>query len=37
MRSEVIEKLDREGLLPAITFIFSRDNFDSAVRQCLSA
>ena len=37
MRSEVIEKLDREGLLPAITFIFSRNNCDAAVRQCLAA
>jgi ATP-dependent RNA helicase HelY len=36
-RSEVIEKLDREGLLPAITFIFSRSSCDAAVRQCLSA
>jgi ATP-dependent RNA helicase HelY len=36
-RSEVIEKLDREGLLPAITFIFSRNNCDAAVRQCLTA
>ena len=37
MRSEVIGKLDREGLLPAITFIFSRNNCDAAVRQCLAA
>lgn len=37
MRAEVIEKLDREGLLPAITFIFSRNGCDAAVRQCLSA
>ncbi len=37
MRSEIIEKLDREGLLPAITFIFSRNNCDAAVRQCLAA
>lgn len=36
-RAEVIEKLDREGLLPAITFIFSRNNCDAAVRQCLAA
>jgi ATP-dependent RNA helicase HelY len=35
-RSEVIEKLDRELLLPAITFIFSRNACDAAVRQCLS-
>ena len=37
MRSEIVEKLDREGLLPAITFIFSRNNCDAAVRQCLAA
>ncbi|MEI6648779.1 MAG: DEAD/DEAH box helicase [Actinomycetes bacterium] len=36
-RAEVIEKLDREGLLPAITFIFSRKACDAAVHQCLSA
>ena len=35
-RAEVIEKLDREGLLPAITFIFSRAQCDSAVKQCLA-
>ena len=29
--------MDREGLLPAITFIFSRNNCDAAVRQCLAA
>ena len=36
-RAEVIEKLDRENLLPAITFIFSRAGCDAAVKQCLSA
>jgi len=36
-RPEIIEKLDRESLLPAITFIFSRNNCDAAVRQCLAA
>ena len=36
-RAEIVEKLDREGLLPAITFIFSRNNCDAAVRQCLAA
>jgi ATP-dependent RNA helicase HelY len=36
-RSEVIEKLDREHLLPAITFIFSRKACDAAVKQCLQA
>jgi ATP-dependent RNA helicase HelY len=34
-RVEVIERLDAEGLLPAITFIFSRAGCDSAVAQCL--
>jgi ATP-dependent RNA helicase HelY len=36
-RPEVIEKLDREHLLPAITFIFSRKACDAAVKQCLQA
>jgi ATP-dependent RNA helicase HelY len=36
-RSQVIEQLDREGLLPAITFIFSRAGCDAAVTQCLTA
>ncbi len=36
-RPEVIEKLDREGLLPAITFIFSRNACSAAVHQCLVA
>ena len=34
-RAEVIAQLDREGLLPAITFIFSRVGCDAAVRQLL--
>jgi ATP-dependent RNA helicase HelY len=34
-RVEVIERLDAEGLLPAITFIFSRAGCDAAVEQCL--
>jgi ATP-dependent RNA helicase HelY len=34
-RSDVIEKLDAEGLLPSITFIFSRAGCDAAVMQCL--
>ena len=34
-RPEVIEMLDRQGLLPAITFIFSRAACDAAVRQCV--
>ena len=36
-RAEVISKLDREGLLPAITFIFSRNACAAAVNQCLVA
>jgi len=36
-RPEVIERLDREGLLPAITFIFSRAGCAAAVDQCLRA
>ncbi len=35
MRPDVIGILDREGLLPAITFIFSRAGCDAAVKQCL--
>ncbi|MFF2813032.1 DEAD/DEAH box helicase [Streptomyces sp. NPDC058000] len=34
-RPEVIERLDNEGLLPAITFIFSRAGCEAAVQQCL--
>ncbi len=34
-RGEVVERLDREGMLPAIFFIFSRAACDDAVRQCL--
>jgi ATP-dependent RNA helicase HelY len=34
-RSEVIDRLDRAGLLPAITFIFSRAGCDAAVEQCM--
>jgi ATP-dependent RNA helicase HelY len=36
-RPDVIERLDAEGLLPAITFIFSRAGCDAAVQQCLLA
>jgi ATP-dependent RNA helicase HelY len=36
-RSDVIDRLDREGLLPAIVFIFSRVGCDAAVTQCLNA
>jgi ATP-dependent RNA helicase HelY len=36
-RVEVIDRLDAEGLLPAITFIFSRAGCEAAVQQCLGA
>ncbi|HLX50251.1 MAG TPA: DEAD/DEAH box helicase [Streptosporangiaceae bacterium] len=36
-RPAVIERLDRAGLLPAITFIFSRAGCDAAAAQCLAA
>ena len=35
-RAAVVETLDRSGLLPAITFVFSRAGCDAAVGQCLS-
>ena len=34
-RPDVIAILDSEGLLPAITFVFSRAGCDAAVQQCL--
>jgi len=36
-RPDVISRLDADGLLPAITFIFSRAGCDAAVQQCLAA
>jgi ATP-dependent RNA helicase HelY len=36
-RPEIIDRLDAAGLLPAITFIFSRAGCDAAVQQCLGA
>ncbi|NUK03168.1 DEAD/DEAH box helicase [Streptomyces lunaelactis] len=36
-RPEVIERLDADGLLPAITFIFSRAGCEAAVQQCMYA
>jgi ATP-dependent RNA helicase HelY len=36
-RPEVIERLDRAALLPAITFIFSRAGCDAAAAQCVAA
>jgi ATP-dependent RNA helicase HelY len=34
-RVDVVERLDRDGLLPAITFIFSRAGCEAAVGQCV--
>jgi ATP-dependent RNA helicase HelY len=34
-RVDVVARLDRDGLLPAITFIFSRAGCESAVNQCV--
>ena len=36
-RAQVVERLDADGLLPAITFVFSRAGCDAAVRQCLAS
>src|ERR1700744_6477616 len=36
-RPERTDRLDAAGLLPAITFIFSRAGCDAAVQQCLAA
>jgi ATP-dependent RNA helicase HelY len=36
-RPEIIDRLDGAGLLPAITFIFSRAGCDAAVQECLAA
>ncbi len=36
-RFDVVERLERERLLPAIYFIFSRIGCDAAVQQCLAA
>ncbi|MEV4344702.1 DEAD/DEAH box helicase [Actinoplanes sp. NPDC049596] len=36
-RAEVVDRLERAGLLPAILFIFSRAGCDAAVQQCLGA
>jgi ATP-dependent RNA helicase HelY len=36
-RTDVVERLDAEALLPAIMFIFSRKGCDAAVQQCLRA
>lgn len=34
-RSEVVDRLDAEGMLPAIYFIFSRKGCTEAVKQCI--
>jgi ATP-dependent RNA helicase HelY len=36
-RVEVLDRLEQAGLLPAITFVFSRIGCDSAVWQCVTA
>ena len=36
-RPAVIAQLDKRGLLPAITFIFSRNGCEGAVRQCVDS
>jgi ATP-dependent RNA helicase HelY len=36
-RPDVIDRLERDNLLPAIVFIFSRVGCDAAVTQCLNA
>ena len=36
-RAEIVEKLHRQALLPAITFIFSRAGCDAAVRECAAS
>ncbi len=35
-RAETVERLDREGMLPGIVFVFSRAGCDQAVQQCLA-
>jgi len=37
LRHQVVSRLEAEGLLPAIVFIFSRVGCDAAVTQCLDA
>jgi len=36
-RVDVVERLDRSGLLPGIVFVFSRAGCDAAVTQCVRA
>ncbi len=35
-RAQVVQRLEADGLLPAIVFVFSRAGCDAAVRQCLT-
>ncbi len=37
VRPDIVDRLDTEGLLPAILFIFSRAACDAAVQQCMQA
>jgi ATP-dependent RNA helicase HelY len=37
LRYEMVERLNRDKLLPAITFVFSRVGCEAAVEQCLAA
>jgi ATP-dependent RNA helicase HelY len=37
LRADIVERLDRDALLPAILFIFSRAGCDAAVLQCMQA
>jgi ATP-dependent RNA helicase HelY len=36
-RVDVVDRLDRDGLLPAIVFVFSRVGCDAAIQQCVRA
>ncbi|HXY91759.1 MAG TPA: DEAD/DEAH box helicase [Acidimicrobiia bacterium] len=36
-RVEIVDRLDRDEMLPAIVFVFSRAGCDQAVQQCLAA
>ena len=36
-RVDVVDRLDRDGLLPAIVFVFSRVGCEAAVKQCVQA
>lgn len=36
-RADIVAVLDAQGMLPAISFVFSRAGCDAAVRQCLRA